>query len=94
MSASLSTLARLAREIREVVPGTSSVSVYPSGDVLVIVDKDEHVSAFAEQYGTLTVVREPLECTWLECVVMLDGAAVTVMGPHTEINTKIHTEAA
>lgn len=74
-------LASLAREIREVIPGTESVTVYETGNVLVTVTTDEHVRSFATAIGKKAGEVEALEVHWLECKADLGDNLLTVAGP-------------
>jgi len=75
-------LTTLAREIREVIPGTESVTVYETGNVLVIVALDEHVRSFAASIGKEAREVEAIGVRWLECKANANGTFVDVVGPN------------
>ena len=81
----LELLASLAREIREVIPGTKSVAIYSSGDMLVQVSGDDDVRAFAAECGTEVRAVDGDTSRWIDASVVIDGTEIEVMGPHREV---------
>ena len=82
-------LASLAREIRAVIPGTESVTVYETGNIDVHVRSDDDVAAFASAASVQVRQVEAVEVTWLSCHVKISNdASIIVSGPNHD------TEAA
>jgi len=74
-------LTTLAREIREVIPGTESVAVHEGGVITVVVRTDENVRSFAAASGEVVHEVETLGVRWLQCDAGTDDEPIMVAGP-------------
>lgn len=78
-------LTTLAREIREVIPGTESVFAFATGSISVNVATDEYIRSFAASIGREAREVETLGVRWLQLDAGTDDEPIIVSGPQTEI---------